>query len=138
LKRTEGLAFAHSGLKKIVIPSGIEFIDGSAFINVYFTSIWMSDLKGQFAIVKGFLQDVSGRSIYRFVRNSRSVMIRPSVRVLDQSSFAACKSLESVEFEKGSEIEIFGASAFSGSGLESIVIPSSVIVLSQSSFSSCH
>jgi hypothetical protein len=66
-----------------------------------------------------------------------SIVIPSSVAVLGKSSFSECKSVRSVIFENGSQLERFEESAFYGSGLQSIVIPSSVVVLDKSSFSEC-
>jgi hypothetical protein len=49
-----------------------------------------------------------------------------------------CKSLESVAFENGSRLERIEESAFQGSGLKSILIPSSVVVLGKESFWGCN
>jgi hypothetical protein len=96
----DAFAFARSGLKSIVIPSSVEFIDGSAFIDVNFDHISMSNDDSSYRIVGNFLQDVSGQALSRFFGNFESLIIAPFVSVLRQSSFASCKSLVSVVFEK--------------------------------------
>jgi hypothetical protein len=57
------------------------------------------------------------------------------------SSVKLCSRVEEpvsvVVFEKGSTTEVIGASAFDGSRLKSIVIPSSVVVLGKMSFYRC-
>jgi hypothetical protein len=49
-----------------------------------------------------------------------------------------CLSLVSVIFESGSRLERIEEMAFSGSALQSIVIPSSVVVLAGWSFCECR
>jgi hypothetical protein len=137
LERIEELAFQSSGLKSIEIPSSISFVAGSAFCGVYLNCVSMSEGAGRFRIDESFLENACGSTIYRYFGYCHSIVIPSSVIVLSKSSFAHCRSLESVTFESGSQLERIEKSAFSMSGLKSIVIPSSVIVLSESSFASC-
>jgi hypothetical protein len=68
----------------------------------------------------------------------RAVDSYPSwVRLLDRRSVSFHKSLESVTFERDSQLERIEESAFDESRLKWIVIPSSVAVLGKRSFCGC-
>jgi TPR repeat protein len=83
--------------------------------------------------------------VYRHFRAScsgpcRSIMIPSWVRVLEKGSFSGIdrRTLKSVTFEAGSRLERIDESAFHGSGLKSLAIPSSVGVLGKWSFAECQ
>jgi hypothetical protein len=65
-------------------------------------------------------------------------VIPSSIVSLGPGSFKGCKSLESVTFESGTQLERIEERAFHKSGLKSIVIPSSVVVLGGFSFAKCR
>jgi hypothetical protein len=67
----------------------------------------------------------------------KSIDIPSSVVVLGKSSFHWCKSLESVTFESGSQLEWIDDCAFRESGLKSICIPSSIVFLGAGNFYEC-
>jgi hypothetical protein len=137
LERIEDSAFSGSGLTSIVIPAGVTFIDGSAFVGLSLSSIWISPDNGRFRVRDEFLEDFDGSVIYRYFGACHSVVIPSSVVVLGKASFCECKFLESVVFESGSRLERIEEFAFEWTGLRSIVIPSSVIVLAECSFFLC-
>jgi hypothetical protein len=67
------------------------------------------------------------------------VKAHPAVLItsLGKGSFSRCNSLESVTFESGSPLGRIEESAFSKSGLKSILIPSSVTVVGKRTFGRC-
>jgi hypothetical protein len=134
LMRIERECFAWSSLKSFVIPSSAEYIHGSAFYGVCFQSLAISEGESRFRICVPFLQDFSGRSIYRYCGSESSIVIPSSVSVLLQSSFSGCSWLSCVEFESGSHLERIERMGFERSGLKSIVIPSSITTLCDCSF----
>jgi hypothetical protein len=134
LERIDEFAFSESGLKSMVIPARVSFIDGSAFIGVSLTSISISHDNVTFRLDRGFLETVNGSEIYRYFSVCDSVMIPLSVVILEKHSFALCQSLDSVLFEDNSRLQLIAESAFFCSRLKSIVIPSSVIALGKRSF----
>jgi hypothetical protein len=64
-------------------------------------------------------------------------MILSSVEIFGSSCFGWCNSLSSISFELNSRLIRIELDAFSGSSLQSIVIPSSVEILGSSCFSKC-
>jgi cellobiose-specific phosphotransferase system component IIB len=137
LEQIEECAFSESGLKSIEIPPRVNFIDGSAFVDIAPDSISISSDNPNFRKSDSFLEDLSASRIYRYLGASSSIVIPASVVVLGPRSFYACESLETVIFEDGSQLERIEEFAFSGSGLRSISIPQSVVVLGRSSFQEC-
>jgi hypothetical protein len=131
------MTFSQSGLKSIVIPPSISFIDGSAFVQSSLSSISISPDNQRFRVRDSFLEDVNGSTIYRYFGASASVVIRSSVRVIGKSSFHGCKFLKSVFFDGRSQLRRIEESAFRETGLKSIQIPSSVTSLGNESFSGC-
>jgi hypothetical protein len=137
LDKIEEFAFSESGLKSIVSPATVAFIDGSAFAGCALKSMSIGQVSEAFLVSESFLLDVGRSKIYRCFGTGHSVVIRAEVRVLERSSFSACKSLERIRFDKGSKLEQIEESAFRGNDLKSVTIPSTVIVLGKDSFCDC-
>jgi hypothetical protein len=138
LERIEERAFCESGLKSIEIPSGVRFIDGSAFCGVSLDSISMSRDTGMFRLRELFLEDFDGSTIWRYFGACSSVAIPWTVVVLEKGCFSQCLSLECVVFEAHSRIERILDLAFSRSGLVSVLVPASVVLLGKWCFSDCR
>jgi hypothetical protein len=99
LERNEESAFERNGLKSILIPSPIDFVDGSAFASVNLTSLSRWGHPGRYRICDPFLEDISGSIIYRYFGDYQSILIPSSVIILSKSSFSYCEQLESITFE---------------------------------------
>jgi hypothetical protein len=146
LERIEESAFIGSGLISIIIPRSVASISGFAFSTYCLSSISVSPDNRHFRIRESFLEDICGSTIYRYFGSCPSIAIPSYVVALSKGSFTGCKSLESVTFENGSELERIDEYAFScpytcyGGNLgtlKSIVIPASVVVLGKDCFGHC-
>jgi hypothetical protein len=76
--------------------------------------------------------------VMKAVLSGQRSWISSSVSVLCQSCFLHSRSLSSILFESGSNLQQIEESAFFDSGLTTIIIPSSVTHLSKSCFSFCN
>jgi hypothetical protein len=137
LQRIEKSAFSYSGLKTFVIPNGIRFIDGSAFICCSLELISILPGVSDFCVFGSFLADRSHCLIVRYFGSINSVIIPSSVTHLYKSCFSNCKPLSSISFESESNLQRIEESAFAYSGLITTVIPASVTHLCKSCFSDC-
>jgi hypothetical protein len=59
----------------------------------------------------------------------KTIVIPSSVKTLETNAFFHSPSLKEITFEEGSQLDIIGESAFSGTILELIDIPLSVTVI---------
>jgi predicted DsbA family dithiol-disulfide isomerase len=106
LQRIEESAFAWSGLKTIQIPSSVEVLCKSCFLNC--TSLESVVFE-------------SGSKLQRIEESSfahsglKTIQIPSSVEVLCRFCFSNCTSLESVVFECGSKLREVAADAFARS-----------------------
>ena len=67
-----------------------------------------------------------------------SIEIPASVEAIEWGAFADCTSLQTVTFEKGSQLKTIESSVFSGcTSLTSIEIPASVEMIENSAFNGC-
>jgi hypothetical protein len=137
LARIEFRAFASSSLQSIVIPCGVQFIDGSAFRNMELSSISIESGNKRFVIRDDFLIDIVDHKLIRNFSNSPSVMIPCDIEILYSECFSWCQSLESVTFESNSRLRRIESEAFSFSSLRSILIPHTVEILCSECFSRC-
>ena len=60
-----------------------------------------------------------------------------ALRVIEKETFWNCKSLQSVTFPDGSELEEIREAAFQGCGLESFAAPQSLKKIGDMAFSNC-
>lgn len=72
----------------------------------------------------------------------KTVVIPASVETIDESAFEGCSSLETVTFEKGSQLKTIGGSSSDGAfadctALTSIEIPASVETIEAAAFKGC-
>ena len=118
--------FANSGIKNIVIPSGVESIEASAFSGC-------TGLTG--VIIPNSVTNI-GNSVFSNCSRLTSIDIPNSVTNIGSSAFSGCIGLTGVIIP--SSVGSIEASAFSGcTGLTSVIIPNSVTVIGNSVFSNC-
>jgi hypothetical protein len=86
LERVEESTFSESGLKSIIIPPTVAFIDISAFVGISLRSVWVARDNRVFRRRKCFLESLEDSTIYRHLGTSHSIVIPPSVLVLGRSS----------------------------------------------------
>ena len=67
-------------------------------------------------------------------RNLKEVQIAGSVQVIGEDAFHYCSSLENVTFEENSSLKEISDSAFSSTGLSSVVLPDSLEVIDFAAF----
>jgi hypothetical protein len=131
--------------RSVVIPSSVVVLGGGSFC-------WCESLESVTFENGSGLERIEESAFRR--SGLKSIVIPYSVVVLGRSSFYECKSLESVTVENdflkprsriltqhprgGSRLARIEESAFQGSVLESIDIPSSVVVLGKRSFYRCE
>jgi hypothetical protein len=137
LEQIDELAFSHSGLKTIIIPSHIRVIAGSAFAACLLEFVSMSSEESDFRVFGELLEDASGSSLIRYFGGLESVVLSGSFTVLGKSCFLECASVSFVAFELNSKLTRIEEEAFCASSLAAITIPSSVQVLGPSCFSLC-
>jgi hypothetical protein len=130
--RIEESAFSSYGFETIVIPNGIRFIDGSDFANCSLKLLSISPDLTHFGVFGSFLADRSRYLIVRSFGSIDSVVMPLSVTHLCKFCFSNCRSLSSISFESGSNLQRIEESAFYYSGLTTIIIPSSVTLLCKS------
>jgi hypothetical protein len=91
-----------------------------------------------FKVSGSFLVDFSGTSLVRYFGDAIHVDIPSDVFTISDGCFADCGSIVSVTFAPGSSVRVLGESAFENcSSLQSIFIPSSVQTISESCFRCC-
>ena len=66
--------------------------------------------------------------------NLKSVTIGSGITDIGANAFKEAESLESVTFEKGSELEMIGSSAFQNTGLVSVVLPDTPVIIGENAF----
>jgi hypothetical protein len=138
LTRIESIVFLSSSLQSIVIPRNVQFIDGSAFINVTLLSISIESGNEIFVIEHDFLIDILHHKLIRNFSKSSSIEIGMNIEIVGTNCFSNCESLFSITFESNSRLTRIESSAFSSSSLQSILIPRNVEILESRCFSFCH
>jgi uncharacterized protein YuzB (UPF0349 family) len=121
-----------------VIPRNVQFIDGFASIGVTLSSISIESGNEIFVIENDFMIDVLHHKLIRNFSRSSNLEIVSDLEILGLSCFSYCTSLSSISFESNSGLIRIESFAFSGSSLESIVIPSTVQIFGSSCFYSCE
>ena len=121
-----------SGLESITIPSSVNSIGSSAFSgcsNLNYTVYQNGKYLGNSDNPYLYLADVVDKSVTSFT-------IPTTTRLIGESAFEDCSSLESITIPEG--VTSIGSWAFSGcDSLESITIPSSVTSIGLSAFYYC-
>jgi predicted nucleotidyltransferase len=134
LTRLESEAFSSSSLKSIVIPRNVQFIDGSAFIDVTLSSISIESGNEIFIIEKGILIDILDHKLIRNFSQSSTIEIGNNIEIVGSRCFSSCRSLSSITFESNSHLTRIESAAFRASSLQSIVIPRNVRFIDGSAF----
>ncbi len=130
-----GKYFVHQDVTKITLPSTLVRIDEMAFYacDVLYDVIWKD---GNTLLYKGDNKDIaleyigpsafSGTAITKFYSNT-------ALKVIGKQAFHNCKNLSHVVIERGTSLKIEG-SAFSQSGLKTLVIGANVKNIYDSAF----
>jgi hypothetical protein len=135
LTRIESEAFSFSSLQSIVIPRNVQFIDGSAFVNVTLSSISIESGNGIILIEKDFLILVLNHKLIRNFSELSTIEIGRNIKMLGSFCFSYCKSLSSITFESNSCLTRIESEMFHDSSpFESIIIPRSVQFIDHSAF----
>jgi predicted metal-binding protein len=113
LTRIERFAFSNSSLQSIVIPSKIQFIDGSAFIDVNLSFISIESGNEYFAVENNLLIDIIHHTLIRNFSESSDIEIGSDIEILGSSCFSDCHSLSSISFESNSRLIRIESYAFS-------------------------
>jgi uncharacterized radical SAM superfamily Fe-S cluster-containing enzyme len=138
LQRVEESAFAGSGLTDLFLPNSIHFLSGSAIAVSSLNTVSFWPGRCEFQVHELFIEDITGRSVVRYLGRSSAIVIESRIEILCESCFFKCESLTSVTFESNSKLHRIEESAFTQSGLRTIQIPASVEVLCKSCFDSCR
>jgi hypothetical protein len=137
LKRIEESAFFSCfSLRSLVIPNGVEYVDGSAFCIQGFDSISMSRESPRFSLRNGILYGYETIAFIPSFTDHVTFHIEGSVEVLAKSCFSSCPSLCEMTCNTPKLHRIEGL-AFALSALEAIVIPQCVESLGRAVFCCC-
>jgi predicted metal-binding protein len=131
------LLFSRSSLQSIVIPRHVEFIDGSAFLDVSLSSISIESENDIFVIENDFLIDVVHHKLIRHFSKSSEIDIGNNIEILESNCFSNCKSLSSITFESNAHLTRIESKVFSFSSLQSVLIPRNVEILGSNCLSNC-
>jgi hypothetical protein len=134
LRRIESEAFSYSSLQSIVIPRNVQFIDGSAFIEVTLSSISIESGNDIFLIQNDFLIDVLHHKLIRNFSRSSAIEVGRNIEILGSDCFSSCHSLSSIRFESNSHLTRIESDAFHGSSLHSILIPATILFIASDAF----
>jgi hypothetical protein len=152
LRRIEPRVFACClCLKVLCIPSFVEAIDGSAFVNAGIRDIRIGEGNTHFRVSGPFLLNSEGTSLIRYFEEIHRELEPPSegfpphmvtvsreIDMISAGSFEASFLLKTLQFEPGSQLRCIGEKAFAHcAAISSISIPASTEVLSRSCFRDC-
>lgn len=76
------------------------------------------------------------KAFFRGAWTLESIIIPPSVKMIEDEAFTKCRHLKAVKLQEG--LHSIGERAFSFTEIESVVIPSSVLVICKEAFSHCE
>ena len=107
-------AFASTGIVEIELPTGMDEISGSLFLNC--------DKLVRIVIPDGVTK--IGESAFKNCSSLVSVTMPNSLREIEQGVFVCCRGLKEITIPGG--VEKIGKYAFEYSGLTSLIIPKSV------------
>jgi hypothetical protein len=79
--------FSRSSLRSIIIPRNVQFIDGSAFIDVTLSSISIESGNKIFVIEKDFMIDIVDHKLIRNFSKSSTIEIGRNIEILGPKSF---------------------------------------------------
>ncbi len=145
----ECYAFSHAGkLESVSLPSTLTTVgtkdpwySSSIITTIYYrnfesctslkTVTFRKNSEGKCSLTE------IGDSMFSQCNSLESIEIPASIQTIKSSAFKNLKSLTSVTFEEGSQLETIGANAFEGTGIKKIAIPESVKTIGNSAFSGC-
>jgi hypothetical protein len=135
LQSIEGPVFAKSGIHRLILPASLQTLDPLALAgaNLYFFAV--TPAPTAFFARNFTIRDSSGRTVIRSMTAEATVWIDAPVEVIGPSAFRDTEGLESLVFVSANVARI-EESAFSGSTLRDLVVPSSVdVVMKENPFS---
>lgn len=132
-------AFHSSGIKGISLPSGLEFIGDSAFLNCYSLEAFAVDADNRsFAVKDGVLfnKDCTRLIVYPSGRKNDSYVVPDGVVEIGNSAFYENSNLISIAFPNS--LRTISDYAFKGiAGVEGLEIPSGVEHIGDGAFMMC-
>jgi hypothetical protein len=128
LNRIESKAFSYSTLESIEIPRNVQFIDGSAFQNIFSTFVSIKSSNPHFSMANDFLVDIIHHRLVRNFSSSRFITIDADIEILGSSCFSSCGFLSSISFEPGSRLKRIETDVFKELS-SSIIVPSTVLFI---------
>jgi uncharacterized protein YuzB (UPF0349 family) len=137
LTRIGSEIFSYSSLQSIVIPRNVQFIDGSAFIDLTLFSISVESGNDIFVVEKGVLIDVLHHKLIRNFSTFSAIEVGMNIEIVGSGCFSYCESLSSITFGSNSQLTRIESFALSDSSLQSILIPRNVEILEPYCFSFC-
>ena len=137
VKRIDNRAFMGcTSLTSIKIPASVELIDYSAFKSCKLATVTFEE--GSHLKTIGGKRTINPDGAFANCTSLTSIEIPASVELIELATFRGCTKLETVTFEKGSQLKNIGYSAFRECrSLPSITIPSSVEIINDLAFYDC-
>jgi hypothetical protein len=138
LRRISNRAFGGTySLTSITIPSFVESIAGTAFLDCAICEIRIADGNRHFRVLGDFLVKTDGNSLIRYFGKSREVRVLREIEIFSLGSFRA-SAIRMVTFENDSQLRRIESRVFYGCwSLRSICIPSRVESIDGSAFANC-
>jgi hypothetical protein len=136
LREIGSKAFDGTSLSQIEIPSKCETLSGSSLVGV--KSVTISRENPFFFVKRMMVMDKNDKKLIRYFGSESQVFIKREIEVIGEFCFCRCRSVCEVIFEEGSRLRQIEESAFDGSGLTKIRIPSSVEAIGQFCFYVCE
>jgi hypothetical protein len=131
-------AFRGVPVETLILPGGIRHLSGSAFVGTRLEKLSFSPLSMKFTVSDSIVEDISVRSLIRYLGEGARFQIESSIEGICEGCFMWCKSVLSVVFEENSQLSRLENRAFSRSGLTSIHLPASVTVIGGFCFCCCR
>ena len=86
-------------------------------------------------VIPSTVTHFAGWATFQDQKNLVSITIPGSIKSISRFAFSGCENLKEVKLSEG--LEFIGAHAFSGSGVESITVPSTTKLIQANSFNDC-
>jgi hypothetical protein len=114
LQRIDESAFADCGLMQLLHLNSIQFLSGSAFVNLSLDSISFWPGRYEFQCHELFIEDIAGWSIIRSFGGARTFAIESKIEIICEYCFSYCTSLTSIAFQSISKLHRIEVSALNG------------------------